>query len=281
MATVVDRDDVPTVRWTDVVRSVPVGRVRIGVLVGVLVGCSATPVDPVTGPVAESTPAVEPAVEQAVEPVVEHVVEPVVDLAVESSSPVGSLPGPTDVGVPGLDSSDGFCAAWSRFGGSWQVLQVAAVFGPEPDRVSTLEVIAAPVVIVAFDGVFDAWPSELASERDIVRTEYFGAFRRRADVALGALLDAGATDEDLAVIARAWEEALAGRRPDEPVPTVVLDGEVAGIVRDAAVGFGERIPGLAEDPSMFITAATPLTDAHLASACPDQGALVGGEVGPD
>ncbi|MEY2959450.1 MAG: hypothetical protein RLZZ01_2018, partial [Actinomycetota bacterium] len=149
----------------------------------------------------------------------------------------GTVP---ESGVPGLESTDRFCAAWSRFGGSWQVLQVAAFFGSDPDVVMELEVIASPLVVGAFDDVFDAWPDELEPEREVVRSEFFGVFQRRADEALRALGGAGAEAADLERLAGAWEGALAARLPDVPVPVVTLDDALAVLVVDAAAEFGRR-----------------------------------------
>ena len=72
-----------------------------------------------------------------------------------------------DTGVPGLDSGDAFCAAWSRFGGSWQLLVQVGAAG-DPVQLARLEVIASTVVQGAYGDVFAAWPAELESEREVV-----------------------------------------------------------------------------------------------------------------
>lgn len=181
-------------------------------------------------------------------------------------------------GVPGLDSDDSFCAAWSRFGGSWQVVQVAANFAPDPAVVPAMEVAAAPVVTAAYDSMLAAWPDELTSERDGAADGFFGPFDRRAGAALDALRSAGATDAEVGALGRAWEAALAARRPDDPVVTVELSDDLRALVDAAVAEFVTQRVGFVEDPSMRITVATPLTDAYLATACPDQGALAGGEI---
>ena len=84
-----------------------------------------------------------------------------------------------DTGVPGLDSGDAFCAAWSRFGGSWQLLVQVGAAG-DPVQLARLEVIASTVVQGAYGDVFAAWPAELESEREVVADAYFGAFQRRS-----------------------------------------------------------------------------------------------------
>ena len=107
-------------------------------------------------------------------------------------SPPSGVPATTlavaDTGVPGLDSDDAFCAAWSRFGGSWQVLVQAGARSAIRPQVARLEVIASTVVEDAYDDVFAAWPAELETERDVVADGYFGAFQRRSADAAAALV---------------------------------------------------------------------------------------------
>lgn len=192
--------------------------------------------------------------------------------------PPATVPPATGTGVPGLDSDDAFCAAWSRFGGSWQVLQVAANFGPDPGLVPLLEVVASPVVTSADDAMYAAWPDRLAGERRLVADGFFGPFSRRSEVALESLVDAGAGPAELDAIGAAWVAALAGRSPDSPVVDVELSDDLSDLVRSAADGFDARLVGFLDDPSLIITVATPLTDAFLATSCPDRGTLSGGEI---
>lgn len=199
--------------------------------------------------------------------------EPTAD--VSSTFPVVEVP---ETGVPGLDSDDSFCAAWSRFGGSWQVIQVAANFAPDPSVVPAMEIVAAPIVDGAYEAMFAAWPDELAAERDAVADGFFGPLDRRAEAALDALVAVGATDGDLAALGAAWTDALAARQPDDPVLTPALDEELRALVDAAAAEFASQRVDFVLDPSLRITVDTPLTDAYLATACPDQGALTGGEV---
>lgn len=183
-----------------------------------------------------------------------------------------------ETGVPGLDSDDSFCAAWSRFGGSWQVIQVAANFAPDPSIVPTMEVTAAPIVAAAYDAMLSAWPDELAEERDVVADGFFGPLDRRAESALAALAGAGASEADARAIGDAWETALAARQADQPVVDVELSDELRALVDEAASEFAAQRVDFVDDPSMRIAVETPLTDEFLATACPDQGALAGGEV---
>lgn len=183
-----------------------------------------------------------------------------------------------ETGVPGLDSDDSFCAAWSRFGGTWQVIQVASNFAPDPTVVPAMEVVAAPVVVGAYDAMLAAWPDDLDDERDVVADGFFGPLDRRAQAALDALISAGANDADVAALGSAWVDALAARQPDDPVLFPELTDELGALVDVAAAEFASQRVDFIDDPSMRITAETPLTDAYLATACPDQGALTGGEI---
>ena len=182
-----------------------------------------------------------------------------------------------ETGVPGLDSDDSFCAAWSRFGGSWQVL-VQAGASLDPAEVARLEVVASALVEDAYNDVFAAWPAELETERDVVADGYFGAFRRRSDDAAFALSNAGATDDDRARLATAWADALERYDPAAPAVDVAVPDELGPLVDTAAGAFAQQRVPLPTDPTMVITVETPLTDEFLASACPDQGWIVGQDV---
>ena len=199
------------------------------------------------------------------------------------STQAASTPAPTvavvDTGVPGLTSDDAFCAAWSRFGGSWQLLVQAAAAG-DPAEVARLEVIASTVVQDAYKDVFAVWPAQLESERAVAADAYFGAFQRRSADAAAALSAAGASAADVAVLAQAWDAALAQYDPSTTVE-VAVPPDLEPIVGQAAAAFGEQRVPLQADPSMVITAETPSTDEFLATACPDRGWIVGQDVVAD
>ncbi len=211
---------------------------------------------------------------------------PVTSIVDDTALPVGTLPpGPPityetvpEQGIPGLDSPDRFCAAWSRFGGSWQVILGAAVFGDDPADAFRLEVIASPVVGEAYDAVFAAWPPELAGERDVVADQYFGAFQRRSADAAAALDEAGAGAADREAISEAWIAALSVRDPEQPVLDVALPDGIDPLVTEAARLLATRRVPFPADPSMVIVAETPATDAYLTATCPDQGLLAGQDV---
>ena len=185
-----------------------------------------------------------------------------------------------ETGVPGLDSEDAFCAAWSRFGGSFQVVAVTAAFtdGP-PESVAELEVIAAPTVSDAYRALTDTWPDEIDAERDVALDEVLGPFARRLGAGLDALAAAGATDDDLAVLDEAWIAALARRNPDSPEIALDLPAQQWALVDTAVPAYLDAVGTWRDDDSLVTGIDIPLTNDYLARTCPDQGALTGQEVG--
>ncbi len=193
------------------------------------------------------------------------------------TAPIETVP---ETGVAGLDADDGFCAAWARFGGTWQVLIVGSQFLDDPDQVARWEVAAAPVVDGAYQDLIDDFPAQAAAESDLAVDGYFGALARRSAVAGDALRDAGATDDQLARLADAWLAALRTRSSDSPAVELELEADLAPLVAEAAVAFREQRVPIHTDPSMIVTVQTPATDAFIADSCPDQGTLSGVEVDP-
>lgn len=185
----------------------------------------------------------------------------------------------SETGVPGLDSEDSFCAAWSRFGGSWQVLLVGSTYLDEPERVAVWEVASASVIEESYVALIDHFPVELAAEADVVAEGYFGALRRRVAAARVALDEAGASPEAVERLGRAWLDALSRRDPSNPDLTLEVPDDLQQLVGRAVDRLRSRRVDFHLDPSLVIGVATPLTDAYLDTACPDQGALTGQEVG--
>lgn len=194
----------------------------------------------------------------------------------ETTPPIVQVP---ETGVPGLDSGDAFCAAWSRFGGSWQVLAVGSSFLEDAAVVVEWEVAAAPVIATAYQQLVENFPAELAAEADVVAEGYFGVLARRSAAAGDALAATGASVNLVQEIGEAWVAALAARDPFSPELDFELSDEAAGIVAAAGEAFGSQRVEFHLDPSMVVAAETPLTDAYLEVACPDQGTLGGQEVG--
>lgn len=193
----------------------------------------------------------------------------------ETTAPIVEVP---ETGVPGLDSDDAFCAAWSRFGGSWQVLSVGSSFLGDPERVATWELAAAPVIDPAYAELIANFPDELASEADIVADGYFGALQRRSADALASLGAAGVTSAMAQRLGSEWLQALARRDPLDPDLAFEVPEDLGDVVDLAADDFRAKRVEFHLDPSMVIGVDTPLTDAFLETACPDQGTLTGQEV---
>jgi len=194
----------------------------------------------------------------------------------EISAPPRSVVVVPETGVPGLDASDAFCAAWSRLGGSFQVIAVNAAFGDgEAASVARLEVLAGPTVDAAHTAMASNWPADLAAERDAALDDVFGPFARRVGGAVDRLRAAGAGDDDLAIIEATWVAALARRDPADPVITVDIPDELLAIVEGAAAAQLAEVGSWFDDESLRTDAAAPATDAYLAATCPDQGTLGG------
>jgi len=201
----------------------------------------------------------------------------VVPAASVTARPIVEIPGS---GVPGLDSDDAFCAAWSRFGGSWQVLLVGSNFLGDAERVATWEIASADIVEAAYADLIAHFPDQLASEAEIVADAYFGALHRRAATAGASLGNAGADGAVVQRLGRAWLEALAQRDQFDPDLAFEIPEDLRELVDRAVDDFRSQRVEFHLDPSMTIGAETPLTDGYLETACPDQGTLSGQEVDP-
>jgi hypothetical protein len=203
-----------------------------------------------------------------------------------TESPNGSSPSPPvsivdvpEVGVPGLDSTDAFCSSWSRFGGSFQVVAVAAAFGSgPPEQLAALEIAASPTVTAAYADLLANWPAELASEFEIVADDFLGPFARRLEAAYDSLIGVGADAATVTAIGDAWLAGLARRDPSTPEFVVDLPDDVWATIDEAAEVFGDRLVPFGSDPSLVTDVSTPLTSEYLGASCPDQGTLTGQEV---
>jgi hypothetical protein len=192
-----------------------------------------------------------------------------------TSEPSSAAP---ETGVPGLDAEDAFCAAWSRFGGSFQVVAVNAAFGDAPSEL-VLEVAAAPTVAGAYLDLGEHWPEEIADERAAALEGALGPFARRLAYASDALAGAGATATDLDALATAWVAALGERDPDDPVLQLELSAELRTLVDAAGATYLDEVGPWADDESLVTEVEIPATNQYLADNCPDQGTLAGQEVG--
>lgn len=184
------------------------------------------------------------------------------------------VPGSAAPDSPAPDSpeSAGSCDAWSVYGRTLAALGVAAAFGDLDDRaVARLEVMAAASIVDAVDDIGAAWPQSLLGERSRVLAERLGPFQRRAQKALAALADAGATELDLTQLQRLWLAGLAMRTDDDPVIEIgVVPSELDALVDVAADSLDASLTRFNRDPSLLVAGLdTPRTDEYLREYCPD------------
>ncbi len=184
-----------------------------------------------------------------------------------------------ETGVPGLDSPDLFCASWSQWAGSYQVISVTSAFGGGTQAdLAGLEVIASAVVVEANTNLLEAWPDEIESERNVGADKLFGPLTRRMTVAAEALESAGADEAMRATIRTAWLNALAARDSASPDFSVDLPEEIWAVVDAAGSDFLSRLVPFGSDPSLIVEADTQPIDDYIATSCPDQGTLLGAEI---
>jgi hypothetical protein len=182
-----------------------------------------------------------------------------------------------DEAVPGIDSGDPFCRAWSEFAGSFQALTFASIEGADPLVGARLEVVAAGAVVAAVRSLDDAFPDEIADEREVFVDDVIGPFARRAARAADGLRAEDVSDDDIEVLGEAWLAALVAADPTDPVIAVDVPAELDAAVVAATAAFAADVPPIASDPSLITSVEAPATLAYLAEQCPDQGVLAGND----
>lgn len=188
-----------------------------------------------------------------------------------TTPPIEPVP---ETGVPGIDSTDSFCRAWSEFAGSFQALALVSAIG-DADNAYRLEVIASSTVTAAVDAMEVHLPTELESERVALVAELAGPMYGRALLAQVDLMSAGVDPVELRPI---WLAALAEAGVDDPEFTVDVPATIDGAALDAAVAsFTAASLAIVADPALVTDASVPLTDAYLADVCPDGGTLGGND----
>ena len=180
-----------------------------------------------------------------------------------------------DQGVPGIDSEDPFCRAWSEFAGSFQALAFAAAL--DAASATEREVLAAAAVVDAAGTLDATFPDQIVAERELFVDQVIGPFARRAARAVAELRIAGLDDDDLARLAVGWLSALAATDADGSEVTVEAPPDLADAVAAAATTFAEDVPPIVADPSLVTDADAPATLGYLAEQCPDQGILSGND----
>ncbi len=196
---------------------------------------------------------------------------------IETTDSTQTLATVPEQGVPGIDSEDPFCRAWSEFAGSFQVLTFASVTGSDPFAAARREVIAAAAVIAATQTLRSEFPVPIADEREVFVDDVIGPFARRAARAVGELRATGLSEADIDLLGQAWLVALAATGVDDPEVIAVVPADLEAAVGTATTTFAANLPPIASDPSLITTAEAPATFAHLADNCPDQGILGGND----
>jgi len=182
-----------------------------------------------------------------------------------------------EAAVPGIDSEEPFCRAWSEFAGSFQALTFASIDGADPLVGARLEVVAAGAVVSAARSLDDAFPDEIADEREVFVDEVIGPFARRAARAADELRSVDVGDDDIELLGDAWLAALAASDPADPVIAVDAPAELDPAIDAASAAFAADVPPIAADPSLITRAEAPGTFGYLGEQCPDQGVLAGND----
>jgi hypothetical protein len=183
--------------------------------------------------------------------------------------------------VPGIAAADEFCAAWSRYSGTVQIIAVAVNFAEMSSvQSATLELEAAPTVVDAVARIDADWPAEIASEHSAAVDAYLGPYGRRAAKSVDALRGAGMTDAAIGQVREEWAHVLATRDPDQPDVDVELPAAVLAQVDAGAAAFDAAVTPWGADPSLAVDLDTiPLTKQYLAQHCPDLASIgVGDDV---
>lgn len=184
---------------------------------------------------------------------------------------------PEAVLIPGLDSEDRFCRAWSRFTGTFQVLSVPAAFGLIDDaELLRRELVSAGITVQSGDELIDAVAELVESELSVVAESLVGPYAARATDALDALAGAGASRDDLEALDAAWLGALESYDWAELELELTLGDDRADLVERAAQRFGAQRPGWFEDTALDVEEfSIPLTIDYATANCPDEGVLAG------
>ena len=181
-------------------------------------------------------------------------------------------PAPEPTGVAGVDDARPLCAAWATYSGTVQIIAVAYAFSDlSAEQLTQLELAASPSVVDAVGRIAEAFPGELAGERERVIESLLGRYQRRAARAVEALRAAGFDDAGAAQLVTSWDVVLRTRDPDEP--GVALPATIDPLrerLGAAATAFDAANTPFNLDPSLTVERVeVPLTRALLAAQCPD------------
>ena len=233
------------------------------IVVGLLGGCSGGGDDAVSVP---STAERDVAVTD------ELFTERDADGVVESIQPV------VETGVPGIDSDDAFCRAWSRYAGSVQAISLAWALQTPVDA-ARLEVAATDALSEAVDSMSADLPAEIEANRQALTVDVPGPFLRRADRARVLLIDAGLGEEQIADLGSAWVAAITEQGIESETLSIDVAPDAADALEAATGAFVDELPSVNEDPTLDTTEfdISPSLD-YIFDTCPDRGTLAGNDV---
>ncbi len=191
---------------------------------------------------------------------------------------VESLPAVAETGVPGIESDDGFCRAWSTYAGSVQAISLAWAV-QAPDDAARLEVAATAALAGAVAQMSDELPDEIESNREALTVDVPGPFLQRADRARALLAEAGLDDERIDALGEAWVAAITEQGLDTESLTVDVPADSVEALDTASRTFVAELPSVLEDPTLDTTEFDigPSLD-YISANCPDQGTLAGNDV---
>jgi hypothetical protein len=156
-------------------------------------------------------------------------------------------------------------------------LTFASIEAVDPLVGARLEVVAAGAVVAAVRSLDDAFPDEVADEREVFVDDVIGPFARRAARAADELRSVGVGEADIELLGEAWLAALVASDATDPGITVAVPAELDTAVAAATAAFAADVPPIAGDPSLVTRAEAPATLGYLAERCPDQGVLAGND----
>lgn len=189
-----------------------------------------------------------------------------------------SLPPVAETGLPGIDSDDAFCRAWSAYAGSVQALSLAWVLQP-PEAAAALEVASSAAVIAAVRSMANDLPDEIESNRQELTADVPGPFLRRSERARQLLVDAGLSSAQIDELGAAWIDAITEQGIDTETLRIDVPEAAAGGLEQASQIFVAELPPIVEDPTLDTTAFDIGPSlAYISANCPDQGTLAGNDV---
>lgn len=185
---------------------------------------------------------------------------------------IATVPG----GVPGLDSDDGFCRAWSEFAGTFQALALASDLAADPSTAFRSELAAAGAVTEAWQTMDSEFPEGIgASDRTAFLDGLIGPFRARATAAEQALLGAGLSPQQVDQLGALWLATLTTVGLGDPDIDVAVPDGMQTAFDSALAAWGADTSPIIEDDRLATTADAAVTQAYIVANCPDQGILAG------